>query len=113
MKIFLIILGIIVYIFIGVLCYWTLILIDYKKSKTKQSLDCWLSEFSYNNSINGFMETREQSYFCFSVFWIVTLPFYVVKMLFYHIICLFSNIIKKILGIPVIASKEFKKMCEE
>lgn len=35
MKIFLIILGIIVYIFIGVLCYWTLILIDYKKQKTK------------------------------------------------------------------------------
>ena len=27
----LIILGIIVYIFIGVLCYWTSILIDYKK----------------------------------------------------------------------------------
>ena len=45
MKIFLIILGIIIYIFIGVLCYWTSILIDYKKSKTKQSLGCWLSEF--------------------------------------------------------------------
>ena len=113
MKIFLIILGIIVYIFIGVLYYWALILIDYKKSKTKQSLGCWLSEFSYNNSIDGFMETREQSYFCFSVFWIVTLPFYAVMMLLYHIICLFSNIIKKILGIPVITSEEFKKMCEE
>lgn len=34
-KIFLFILGIIVYIFIGVLYYWTLILIDYKKQKTK------------------------------------------------------------------------------
>lgn len=68
---------------------------EIKKSKTKQSLGCWLSEFSYNNSIDCFMETREQSYFCFSVFWIVTLPFYAVMMLFYHIICLFSNIIKK------------------
>ena len=99
MEIFLIILGIIVYIFIGVLCYWTSILIDYKKSKTKQSLDCWLSEFSYNNSIDGFMETREHSYFCFSMFWIVTLPLYIVAKLFYYIVYLFSNIIKKILKI--------------
>ena len=99
MEIFLTILGIIVYIFIGVLCYWTLILIDYKKSKTKQSLGCWLSEFSDNNSIDGFTETREQSYFCFSIFWIVSLPFYVILILFHHIICLFSNIVKKILKI--------------
>ena len=98
----LIIFGVIVtYIFIGVLCYWISILIGYKKSKTKQSLGCWLSEFSYDNSIDGLMETREQSYFCFSVFWIITLPFYVVVMLFYYTICLFSNIIKKNLGIQL------------
>ena len=68
MKIFLIILGIIVYIFIGVLCYWTSILIGYKKSKTKQLLSYWLSEFSDDISIDGFFDTREQSYFCFSMF---------------------------------------------
>ena len=95
MEIFLIILGIIVYIFIGVLCYWTSILIGYKKSKTKQLLSYWLSEFS----IDGFFDTRENSYFCFSMFWIVSLPLYTIVMLFHHIICLFSNIVKKILKI--------------
>lgn len=69
MKIFLIILGIIVYIFIGVLCYWASILINYKKSKTKQSLGCWLSEDDF--SVDAF-DTREHSYFCFSMFWIVS-----------------------------------------
>lgn len=99
MKIFLIILGIIIYIFIGVLCYWSSILINYKKSKTKQSLSCWLSEFSVDTSVDGFMDTREHSYFCFSMFWIVSLPLYVIAKLFYNTICLFSNIIKKILKI--------------
>ena len=99
MEIFLIILGIIIYIFIGVLCYWTSILIGYKKSKTKQSLGCWLSEFSVDTSVDGFMDTREHSYFCFSMFWIVSLPLYVIAKLFYNTICLFSNIVKKILKI--------------
>lgn len=99
MEIFLIILGIIVYIFIGVLCYWISILIGYKKSKTKQLLSYWLSEFSDDISIDGFFDTREQSYFCFSTFWIVSLPLYTIVMLFYYIVYLFSNIIKKILKI--------------
>ena len=98
MEIFLIILGIIVYIFIGVLCYWTSILINYKKSKTKQSLNCWLISED-DISTDGFFDIREHSYFCFSMFWIITLPFYVILILFHHIICLFSNIIKKILKI--------------
>ena len=99
MEIFLIVLVIVVYIFIGVLCYWTSILINYKKSKTEETLDYWLSEFSSDISIDGFFDTRKESYFCFSVFWIVSLPIYAIVMLFYHIICLFSNIIKKILKI--------------
>ena len=98
MEIFLIILGIIVYIFIGVLCYWTSILIDYKKSKTKQSLSYWLSEdYIYTDDL--FFDIRKHSYFCFSMFWIVTLPLYIVEKLFYYIAYLFSNIIKKILKI--------------
>lgn len=93
MKIFLVVFGIIVaYIFIGVLCYWTSILIGYKRSKTKDSLNYWLNEI-YDG------DTREQSYFWFSVFWIVALPLYVVALLFYYIGCLFSNIIKKILKV--------------
>ena len=99
MEIFLIILGIVVYIFIGVLCYWISILIGYKKSKTKQLLSYWLSEFSDDISIDGFFDTREQSYLCFSMFWIVSLPLYTIVMLFHHIVCLFSNVIKKILKI--------------
>ena len=99
MEIFLIILGIVVYIFIGVLCYWISILIGYKKSKTKQLLSYWLSEFSDDISIDGFFDTREQSYLCFSMFWIVSLPLYTIVMLFHYIVCLFSNIIKKILKI--------------
>lgn len=99
MEIFLIILGIIVYIFIGVLCYWISILIGYKKSKTKQLLSYWLSEFSDDISIDGFFDTRENSYFCFSMFWIVSLPLYAIAKLFYYIVYLFSNIVKKILKI--------------
>lgn len=99
MEIFLIILGIVVYIFIGVLCYWTSILIGYKKSKTKQLLSYWLSEFSDDISIDGFFVTRKQNYLRFSMFWIVSLPLYTIVMLFHHIVCLFSNIIKKILKI--------------
>lgn len=95
MKIFLIIFGIIVvYIFIGVLCYWASILICYKKSKTKNSLNYWLNDYYEGSSI-----TREQNYFWFSAFWIITLPFYIVVMLFYFIGLQFSNIIKKILKI--------------
>ena len=95
MKIFLIIFEIIVaYIFIGVLCYWTSILINYKKSKTKNSLNYWLNGWYEDSSI-----TREQNYFWFSAFWIITLPFYIVVMLFYFIGLQFSNIIKKILKI--------------
>lgn len=97
MKIFLIIFGIIVaYIFIGVLCYWISILIGYKKSKSKNSLNYWLNEFCDDGSM---MDTREQSYFWFSMFWIITLPFYIIVMLFYFIGLRFSNIIKKILKI--------------
>lgn len=97
MKIFLIIFGIIVaYIFIGVLCYWASILICYKKSKTKNSLNYWLNEICDEGN---FMDTREESYFWFSAFWIITLPFYIVGMLFYFIGLQFSNIIKKILKI--------------
>lgn len=99
MEIFLIVLVIVVYIFIGVLCYWTSILIGYKKSKTKLILSYWLSEFSDDISIDGFFDTREQSYLCFSMFWIVSLPLYTIVMLFHHTICLFSNIVKKILKI--------------
>ena len=95
MKIFLIIFGIIVaYIFIGVLCYWTSILICYKKSKSKKSLNYWLNDCYEDSFI-----TREQNYFWFSAFWIITLPFYIVVMLFYFIGFQFSNIIKKILKI--------------
>ena len=97
MEIFLIILGIIVYIFIGVLCYWTSILIDYRKSKTKQSLSYWLSEDLSPDDFS--LCIRKYSYFCFSMFWIVTLPLYIVEKLFYYIAYIFSNIIKKILKI--------------
>lgn len=96
MKIFLIIFGIIVaYIFIGVLCYWASILICYKKSKTKISLNYWLNDLDESS----FMDTREETHFWFSAFWIITLPFYIVVILFYFIACLFSNIIKKILKV--------------
>lgn len=101
MKTFLIIFCVIIaYIFIGVLCYWTLILSGYKKSKTKNSLKYWLNEIC-EESCSGFYfsDTREQGYFWFSVFWIVALPFYSVVLLFYYISCLFSNIIKKILKV--------------
>lgn len=97
MKIFLIIFGIIVaYIFIGVLCYWTSILICYKKSKTKKSLNDWLNDWLDEGS---FMDTREETHLWFSTFWIITLPFYIVVILFYFIGLQFSNIIKKILKI--------------
>lgn len=103
MKIFLIIFGsVIAYIFIGVLCYWTLILTGYKKSKTKNSLKYWLTEICEE----GFVcDTRESGYFWFSVFWIVTLPFYTVVLLFYYIGCLFSKIIKSILKIHKLEGK--------
>lgn len=97
MKIFLIIFGIIVaYIFIGVLCYWTSILIGYKKSKTKIPLDNWLDEICDEGNIR---DTRESGYFWFSVFWIISLPIYIIALLFYFISYLFSNIIKNILKI--------------
>jgi CDP-diglyceride synthetase len=97
MKIFLIIFGIIVvYIFIGVLCYWISILIDYKKSKTKRTLNDWLNEICDEGITR---DTRESSYFYLSMFWIVTLPFYIIVSLFYFIGYLFSNIIKSILKI--------------
>lgn len=99
MEIFLIVLVIVVYIFIGVLCYWTSILIDYKKSKTKQSLSCWLVSEDDISADGLFFDIRKHSYFCFSMFWIVTLPLYIVAKLFYYIVYLFSNIIKKILKI--------------
>lgn len=103
MKIFLIIFGAIVaYIFIGVLCYWTSILIGYKKSKTKNSLNYWLNEICDDVSFN---DIREQDYFWFSVFWIITIPFYIVVLLFYYISRLFSNIIKKILKINQLDSE--------
>lgn len=103
MKIFLIIFGIIIaYIFIGILCYWTSILIGYKRSKTKNSLNYWLNEICDDGN---FMDIREQSYFWFSVFWIITLPFYIVVLLFYFIACQFSNIIKKILKINQLDSR--------
>lgn len=103
MKIFLIIFGATVaYIFIGVLCYWTSILIGYKKSKTTNSLKYWLNEICDDAS---FTDTREQSYFWFSVFWIIALPFYIVVLLFYYISYLFSNIIKKILKINKLENK--------
>lgn len=96
MKMFLIIFGIIVYIFIGVLCYWTSILINYKKSKAKRSLNDWLNEINDDG-----VTRRKQSYFWFSVPWIITLPIYVVIFLLYFIACQFSNIIKKILKIDI------------
>ena len=98
MEIFLIILGIIVYIFIDILCYWTSILIDYKKSKTKQSLSCWLNEdYISDDGLSHFK--RNDIYFYFSKFWIITLPLYIIAKLYYYITYLFSNIIKKILKI--------------
>jgi CDP-diglyceride synthetase len=103
MKIFLIIFGfIIAYMFIGILCYWISILIDYKKSKTKRPLEDWLNE-PYNSCFIN--DTRESNYFYFSIFWIGTLPFYIVVQLFYFIGCLFSSIIKKILKINQLDSK--------
>ena len=103
MKIFLIIFGATVaYIFIGVLCYWTSILIDYKKSKTENSLKDWLNEVCDDGKFN---DIREQDYFWFSVFWIITIPFYIAVLLFYYIGCLFSNIIKKVLKINKLENK--------
>jgi hypothetical protein len=96
MKIFLIVFGIVVYIFIGVLCYWISILIDYKKSKSKNSLNYWLNEFNSDE-----VTKRKQNYFWFSAPWIITLPIYAVILLFYFITCQFSNIIKKILKIDI------------
>lgn len=103
MKIFLIIFGIIVaYIFIGVLCYWTSILIGYKKSKTEKPLNDWLNEVCDEGNIR---DTREASYCWLSVFWIIALPFYTVVLLFYCISCLFSNIIKNVLKINQLGGK--------
>lgn len=103
MKIFLIIFGaIIAYIFIGVLCYWTSILIGYKKSKTTNSLKYWLNEICDDASFN---DIREQDYFWFSVFWIITIPFYIVVLLFYYISRLFSKIIKRVLKINKLENK--------
>lgn len=103
MKIFLIIFGIIVaYIFIGVLCYWSSILIGYKKSKTEKPLNDWLNEICDEGNIR---DTREAGYCWLSVFWIVTLPFYIVVLLFYFIGYLFSNIIKNVLKINQLSGK--------
>lgn len=100
MKIFLIVFGIIVtYIFIGVSYYWTSILIGYKKSKTKKTLNEWLNETCDEDFS---CDTRESDYFWFSVFWIISLPINIIILFFYFIACQFSNIIKKILKIEII-----------
>lgn len=96
MKIFLIIFGIIIaYIFIGVLCYWTSILIGYKKSKTERPLNDWLNEICDEGNI------RESGYFWLCVVWIISLPMYIIALFFYFIGYLFSNIIKNILKILI------------
>ena len=97
MKIFLIIFGIIVvYIFIGVLYYWVSILIGYKKSKTRRTLNNWLNEICNEGIIS---DTRESGYFWEAVFWVIMLPMRMVALLLYFIGSLFSNIIKNILKI--------------
>lgn len=97
MKIFLIIFGIIIaYIFIGVLYYWVSILIGYKKSKTRRTLNNWLNEICDEGNIR---DTRESGYFWEAVFWVIMLPMCMMVSLFYFIGRLFSNIIKSILKI--------------
>ena len=103
MKIFLIIFGIIVtYVFISVLYYWISISIDYKRSKTKRTLNDWLNEICDEGNI-GYI--REQGYFWEAVFWVIMLPMRMVLLLVYFITCLFSNIIKNILKINKLDSK--------
>lgn len=103
MKIFLIIFGIIItYIFIGVLYYWTSILIGYKMSETKRNLNNWLNEICDEGNIS---DTREQGYFWEAVFWIIMLPMRMLATLLYFISCLFSNIIKNILKINELDGK--------
>jgi hypothetical protein len=104
MKIFLIVFGIVIaYIFIGVLCYWSSILIGYKKSKTKRPLNDWLNEICDEGIIR---DTRESSYFWLSVFWIILIPMYIVALFFYLIGYLFSNIIKNVLKINKLNTNE-------
>lgn len=103
MKIFLIIFGIsVAYIFIGVLYYWTSILIGYKNQKQKIPLNDWLNEICDEGNIR---DTRESSYFWSSVFWIISIPMHIIALSFYFIGYLFSNIIKNILKINQLGSK--------
>lgn len=103
MKMFLIIFGIIVaYIFIGVLYYWTSISIGYKMSKTKRTLNNWLSETCDEGIV---CDRREVCYFWDAVLWVIILPIHMVALLFYFIAYLFSNIIKNILKINKLDGK--------
>ncbi len=93
MKIFLIVFGIIVaYIFIGVLCYWIPIKIDYKESKTKKPLNEWLNEF---HKEANFCDVRSEYYRWSAMFW----PIYILAVLTCFIISSFSYLVKKILKI--------------
>ena len=108
MKIFLIIFGaIIAYIFIGVLYYWTSILINYKKSKTKRPLNDWLQEYCDEGFI---CDTRENCYFGDAMLWAIMLPMYMVALSLYFICSLFSNIIKNILKINKLDDKSWKDL---
>lgn len=87
--------GIILYIFIGVLTYWGAVLSDYRRSKPSKPLEVWLDEYCDAGFITR--DTRDNCYFWFAVFWIVTLPFCIVGYSIYYITKFFSFFIKKML----------------
>ena len=103
MKTFLIVFGIIVtYIIIGVLYYWTSIKINYKKSKTKKSLDEWLNEI---HEEANFRDIRSEYFLWSAMFWIIVIPTYIFAISVYFIISSFSYLVKRILKINQLGGK--------
>lgn len=87
--------GIILYIFIGVLVYWVAALFDYRRLKPGKPLEVWLDEYCDAGFITR--DTRDNCYFWFAAFWVITLPLHIVEYFIYYITKFFSFFIKKML----------------
>ena len=86
--------GIILYIFIGVLVYWGAALFDYRRSNSTKSLEAWLNEYCDSAFAR---DTRDNCYFWFAAFWAITLPLHIVGYFIYYIAKFFSSFTKKML----------------
>ena len=81
------IIGIILYIFIGVLVYWEAASFDYRRLKPGKPLEVWLDELCDD----GFVcDTRDNCYLWFAAFWAITLPLHIVGYFIYYTTKLFS-----------------------